>query len=90
MNTNEVSAIWPSKSVFLQAPSLRYCLHSLKLICKALHKLFRVLKTDLSLRPVYHQSDENFDAHIILGVLSHAIVNTVRYQLKAHNIRHDW
>jgi transposase len=51
---------------------------------------FRVLKTDLSLRPVYHQSDENSDAHIFLGVLAYAIVQTVRYQLKAQGINHDW
>jgi transposase len=51
---------------------------------------FRVLKTDLSLRPVYHQSDENSDAHIFLGVLAYAIVQTVRYQLKSQDINHDW
>lgn len=51
---------------------------------------FRIIKTDLSLRPVYHQSDENSDAHIFLGVLAYAIVNTVRYQLKFHKINHDW
>jgi len=51
---------------------------------------FRVLKTDLSLRPVYHQSDENSDAHIFLGVLAYAIVQSVRYQLKANKIHHDW
>mgnify|MGYP000626430536 CR=1 FL=1 len=51
---------------------------------------FRILKTDLSLRPVYHQSDENSGARIFPGVFAYTIVNTVRYQLKAHNIRHDW
>ena len=51
---------------------------------------FRVLKTDLSLRPVYHQKDQNVLAHINLGVLAYQVVNTIRYQLKRKNIKHDW
>ena len=42
----------------------------------------RQLKTDLNLRPIYHQTDENSDAHIFLGLLSYWIVNTIRLQLK--------
>lgn len=59
-------------------------------ILRDVESSFRVLKTNLNLRPVYHQSDENSDAHIFLGVLAYAIVNTVRYQLKALGINHDW
>lgn len=51
---------------------------------------FRVLKTDLSLRPVYHQTDDNTLAHINLGVLAYQIVSTIRYKLKQSNINHDW
>ncbi len=43
---------------------------------------FRVLKTDLSLRPVYHQTDKNVLAHINLGILAYQVVSTIRYQLK--------
>ena len=51
---------------------------------------FRILKTDLSLRPVYHQKDESSEAHIHLAILAYAVVNTIRYKLKQHNINHDW
>ena len=51
---------------------------------------FRVLKTDLSLRPIFHQKDENTEAHLFLGLLAYQLVATVRYQLKMHNINHDW
>ena len=51
---------------------------------------FRVLKTDLSLRPVFHQTDENTIAHINLGVLAYQIVSLIRYQLKQKGIHHDW
>lgn len=51
---------------------------------------FRVLKTDLSLRPVYHQEDLNSEAHIFLGIVAYGLVNTIRYQLKQQGILHDW
>lgn len=51
---------------------------------------FRILKTDLNIRPVYHQKDERTKAHIQLGVLAYMIVNTIRHKLKLANIHHDW
>lgn len=51
---------------------------------------FRTLKTDLSLRPVYHQKDSRTEAHIHLGVLAYMVVNTIRYKLKQKAIHHDW
>lgn len=51
---------------------------------------FRTLKTDLSLRPVFHQTDDNVLAHINLGILAYQLVSTIRYQLKLKNINHDW
>lgn len=51
---------------------------------------FRILKTDLNLRPVYHISDDHSSAHIYLGIVAYMVVNTIRYQLKQHNINLDW
>ena len=51
---------------------------------------FRVLKTDLDLRPVYHQKDENTMAHLHLGLLAYWLVNTVRHQLKQEGIHSSW
>ena len=51
---------------------------------------FRILKTDLSLRPLNHQTDDNVLAYINLGILAYQIVSTIRYQLKQKNITHDW
>ncbi|HPR86360.1 MAG TPA: IS1634 family transposase, partial [Prolixibacteraceae bacterium] len=51
---------------------------------------FRVLKTDLDLRPIYHHKDENTMAHLILGLLAYWVVNTVRHQLKAQGIHSGW
>lgn len=51
---------------------------------------FRILKTDLDLRPIYHKNDDSTMAHLHLGLLAYWIVNTVRYQLKKQDIKSDW
>jgi hypothetical protein len=51
---------------------------------------FRVLKTDLDLRPIYHKNDTSTMAHLHLGLLAYWMVNTIRYQLKAKEINIDW
>ena len=51
---------------------------------------FRILKTDLHLRPIFHKTDENVEAHLFLGLLAYQVVATIRYQLKNKNINDDW
>lgn len=51
---------------------------------------FRVLKTDLDLRPIFHQNDVSTMAHLHLGLLAYWLVNTIRYQLKQNGINCDW
>ncbi len=51
---------------------------------------FRVLKTDLDLRPVYHKTDIAAMAHLHLGLLAYWVVNTIRYQLKQKGINNEW
>lgn len=50
----------------------------------------RQLKTDLSLRPIFHQKDERSDAHLFLGLLAYWVVNTIRLQLKKGGINDYW
>ncbi|MDL2296459.1 hypothetical protein LJC37_00710 [Bacteroidales bacterium OttesenSCG-928-E04] len=42
----------------------------------------RQLKTDLNLRPIYHQKDDRSDAHLFFGLLAYWVVNTIRLGLK--------
>ena len=51
---------------------------------------FRVLKTDLDLRPIYHKTDDASMAHLHLGVLAYWLVATIRYQLKQKGFTSDW
>ncbi len=51
---------------------------------------FRVLKTDLDLRPIYHKTDDASMAHLHLGLLAYWLVATIRYQLKQKGFNSDW
>jgi len=56
----------------------------------AIEATFRTLKTDLNIRPVYHQKDDRTSAHIHLGVLAYMLVNTIQHKLKLNGINHSW
>lgn len=51
---------------------------------------FRCLKSDLGIRPVFHQKDGRIEAHIYLTILAYQLVNTIRHMLGEKGIRHDW
>ena len=51
---------------------------------------FRTLKTDLGLRPIYHQKTDRVSGHIFISLLAYHILHTIRYQLKANNIHDSW
>lgn len=51
---------------------------------------FRVLKTDLDLRPIYHKTDAAAMAHLHLGLLAYWAVNTICHQLKHKGIKNEW
>jgi transposase len=57
---------------------------------REIENTFRTLKTDLDLRPIYHKNDNATMAHLYLGILAYWLVNTIRYQLKNHNINSRW
>jgi transposase len=55
-----------------------------------LEAVFRSLKTDLGLRPVYHQIDRRVEGHLFISLLAYCAVHTIRLQLKAKGINHSW
>jgi transposase len=57
---------------------------------REVEQTFRTLKTDLQIRPVYHQNDKQIMSHIFVGIIAYQIVNTIRYQLKKHKITLSW
>ena len=55
-----------------------------------LESVFRSLKTDLGLRPVFHQIDRRVEGHLFISVLAYHFVHTLRLQLKAKGIDDSW
>ena len=55
-----------------------------------LEAVFRALKSDLGLRPVYHQIERRVEGHLFISVLAYYVVHTIRLQLKAKDIDDFW
>ena len=48
------------------------------------------MKTELNIRPNYHQKDENIEPHIHLGLLAYQVVSVIRHQLISAGINDSW
>ena len=55
-----------------------------------LESVFRSLKTDLGLRPVFHQIDRRVEGHLFISVLAYHFVHTRRLQLKTQGNDDSW
>ena len=51
---------------------------------------FRCMKTDLKLRPVFHQKENRIDAHLFITVLAYHIMHSIRYKLRQKGLRFSW
>jgi transposase len=49
-----------------------------------IEQAFKDLKSDLSIRPIYHQTDERIEAHIFVSFLSYCLFVTLRHLLRPH------
>lgn len=55
-----------------------------------LEAVFRCLKSELGLRPVYHHNTDRVSGHLFISVLAYHLVHTIRFQLKACGIHLSW
>lgn len=55
-----------------------------------LEAVFRSLKSELGLRPIYHHKEDRAEGHLFITVLAYQAVQAVRRQLKAHGINESW
>ncbi len=51
---------------------------------------FRSMKSELGLRPVYHQKEKRVTAHLFITLLAYHLVHTLRRQFKARGINWSW
>lgn len=59
-------------------------------VIREIEYTFRVLKTDLHWRPIFHKTDDATIAHLHLGLLAYWLVSTIRYQLKQKGFNFEW
>lgn len=55
-----------------------------------LESAFRSLKSELGMRPVYHQKENRVDGHIFISILAYHLLHTIRYQLKQQGLNESW
>ena len=55
-----------------------------------LEAVFRSLKSELGLRPVFHHKEERADAHLFITVLAYQFVQILRRRLKEQDIDASW
>jgi hypothetical protein len=55
-----------------------------------LESVFRSLKSELGLRPVFHSKEDRSDGHLFITVLAYQCVQVLRTQLKAAGIDDSW
>ena len=55
-----------------------------------LEATFQSLKSELGLRPVWHQLSKRIEGHLFIAVLALYGVNVIRTRLAAHGINHKW
>ena len=51
---------------------------------------FRVMNSDLGLRPIYHQDDGRIEGHMFITVLAYYAAHLVRTLLKQNHIHYSW
>lgn len=59
-------------------------------LTRSVEAVFRCLKTDLDIRPIYHQKDDFIEPHIWLGIIAYQVVNYIRAALNDHGITYSW
>ena len=52
--------------------------------------VFRSLKSELGLRPIYHRTPRRADGHLFLTVIAYQLVQVIRARLRAHGEHASW
>lgn len=51
---------------------------------------FRCMKSQLGLRPIYHQKQVRCDGHIFITVIAYHLMHTIRFKLRQKGVRFCW
>lgn len=101
INRNAIAIKWEKIAGKQKHPGV-YCLRSnradldeqtfwdIYIMLTDLEAAFRCLKSELGLRPIFHQKTARVDSHIFISVLAYHLLHTIRYQLKQNKIHECW
>ncbi|UCN01472.1 transposase [Sulfurimonas sp. SWIR-19] len=53
-------------------------------------KAFRISKTDLRIRPIYHRIEERIKAHVLISFVSYAVYKEFERRLKLGNVKFNF
>ena len=65
-------------------------LWSLYMMLNRVEDSFRYLKSDLGLRPVYHQKDKRMEGHLFISVLAYHLLASIQKRLMEQGIHYRW
>lgn len=51
---------------------------------------FRCMKSELGLRPIYHQKEARCDGHIFITVIAYHLLHSIRFKLRQRGVRFCW
>jgi len=51
---------------------------------------FRCMKSELGLRPIYHQKEIRCDGHIFITIIAYHLMHTIRYKLRHKGVKFCW
>ncbi|HOE33803.1 MAG TPA: IS1634 family transposase [Smithella sp.] len=100
-NTNWATTIaWERKEQ--EKPAGVYCLRSNRIDFKEqelfnifamltdIEDAFRSMKSELGMRPVYHQNENRTDGHLFITVLAYHILHSIRVHLRSQGVNDCW
>jgi len=100
-NTKRATTITWERKEQEKAPGV-YCLRSNRVDFKEqelfniftmltdIEDAFRSMKSELGLRPVYHQKENRSDGHLFITFLAYHVLHTIRVLLRSQGINDSW
>ncbi|KAB2831894.1 MAG: hypothetical protein F9K48_11510 [Candidatus Brocadia sp.] len=63
---------------------------SLSIMLTRVERAFRDLKSNLGLRPIYHQKEHRVDAHLFIPVLAYHLLPAIEHTLREKGETRSW
>lgn len=51
---------------------------------------FRLMKSSLGMRPIYHQKERRVDGHLWITILAYTLIQDILYRLRSQGITYNW